>query len=58
MFVTYETAQRRARHLWDLMPQGTPLSDEDWSKRDGVIGALALMHVPVVLVYALLVGEG
>lgn len=41
-----------------VMPQGTPLPDADWHKRHGVISGLALLHAPVILVYALVEGFG
>lgn len=50
--------RRVAVRLRELMPRGTPLPDEDWSKRHGAISAIALLHVPVVFTYALVMGFG
>lgn len=41
-----------------LMPHGTPLPDEDWAKRHRTISGIALLHIPAVLVYALVMGMG
>lgn len=44
--------------LWGLRPQGLPLPAEDWERRHGAIAAIALAHVPGVLLYAVIMGFG
>lgn len=41
-----------------LRPRGLPLPAEDWERRHGAIATIALGHVPVVLLYAVIMGFG
>lgn len=45
------------RRLGALLPTGTPLPDEEWRRRQGILSWIAVLHAPLILAYALWSGE-
>lgn len=53
-----ERARAGRGRLATLMPQGIPLPDDQWRTRHRAMNRIALAHVPVVFVFALVLGFG
>lgn len=53
-----QSIERVRSRVLDVLPHGTPLPEADWARRHSTISDLALLHVPVVLGYALLMDFG